>query len=219
MPRATLTVKLPEGLWVRQLSTAYPDATLRVLSVMPDGGHDSGVVLLAAETPELDSFVGDLAAADAVTNVHPLQAVDDRAVLQFETDQALVLSSALSAGVAVEPPVTLEGPRATLRVAGTRERLSELVDRLETLGLAASMEYLYPGAGRAAMLTATQRDLVEAAFEAGYYETPRSCSLTELADRVDAAKSTVSETLRRAESRIVGSFLDGDVGGDTAVRP
>jgi hypothetical protein len=210
MPRANLTVELPEGLWVRAVSTDYPDATLRVLAVMPNG--DSGVGLLEVETESLEAFVGDLAGAEAVSAVEPLQATDGRAVLQFETTRAFILFSAQASGVALEPPVTVRDGRASVRVTATRERLAALVDRLEGFGVATDVEYLYVDGDAATLLTATQRDLLEAAHEAGYYETPRECTLTELADRVDAAKSTVSETLHRAESRVIETFLADDEG-------
>lgn len=47
-----------------------------------------------------------------------------------------------------------------------------------------------------------------AAVEAGYYDTPRTCTLTELADEVGLAKSTCSEILHRAEEIIVKEFIE-----------
>ncbi|WP_241881432.1 helix-turn-helix domain-containing protein [Halorubrum sp. Ib24] len=58
------------------------------------------------------------------------------------------------------------------------------------------------------VLTETQRDLVRAAVEAGYYDTPRECTLTELAADRDIAKSTCSETLHRAEGQVLRRFVE-----------
>lgn len=57
-------------------------------------------------------------------------------------------------------------------------------------------------------LTDAQRDLLLEAVDAGYFDTPRECTLTELADRCDIAPSTASETLRRAERCVVTRFTD-----------
>jgi hypothetical protein len=56
------------------------------------------------------------------------------------------------------------------------------------------------------VLTDTQRDLLLRAIEEGYYDTPRSCSLTELAERLGKARSTVSESLHRAEGKALKEF-------------
>jgi hypothetical protein len=53
-----------------------------------------------------------------------------------------------------------------------------------------------------------QRLAVEAAVEAGYYETPRVVSLGELADDLDVPRSTLSYRLRRAEAQLARTFLD-----------
>ena len=56
-------------------------------------------------------------------------------------------------------------------------------------------------------------DLLGTAIERGYYDTPRTCTLTELADAVGLAKSTTSEKLHRAEEKVVKEFLSsGDRG-------
>lgn len=70
------------------------------------------------------------------------------------------------------------------------------------------------------LLTERQLTLVRAAVEHGYYDTPRRCSLTGLPAEIDLAKWTCSETLHRAEGRIIKQFLD-DLGDATSesIRP
>ncbi|RQG92479.1 helix-turn-helix domain-containing protein [Natrarchaeobius chitinivorans] len=53
-----------------------------------------------------------------------------------------------------------------------------------------------------------QRDALEAAVEHGYYETPRRIDLSELADRLDVPRSTLSYRLRRAEAALATAFVD-----------
>jgi predicted DNA binding protein len=56
-------------------------------------------------------------------------------------------------------------------------------------------------------LRSEQRRVLEVAFEAGYYETPRETTLDDIADRLDWPRSTVSYRLRRAEAEVVAEFL------------
>ena len=50
-------------------------------------------------------------------------------------------------------------------------------------------------------------DVLETAFEAGYFEVPRETSLAELAERFDVSESTMSVRLRRALGHVVGSLV------------
>lgn len=59
-------------------------------------------------------------------------------------------------------------------------------------------------------LTDRQRDLVTLAVECGYYDTPRTCSLSELAEEAGISKSTASGVLHRAEERMVKQYLNTD---------
>jgi predicted DNA binding protein len=52
-----------------------------------------------------------------------------------------------------------------------------------------------------------QRRVLETAAEMGYYETPRETTLDDVADRLACPRSTVSYRLRRAEARLVETFL------------
>ncbi|ELY85169.1 bacterio-opsin activator HTH domain-containing protein [Natrialba taiwanensis DSM 12281] len=48
---------------------------------------------------------------------------------------------------------------------------------------------------------------MQAAVEYGYYETPRQIDLSELADRLDVPRSTLSYRLRRAEATLASTFV------------
>jgi len=99
--------------------------------------------------------------------------------------------------------------------APDRETLGDVVD---TLGeshedvrvvriLGAGGETTTPDLVEGDVLTERQRRLVSLAAERGYYDTPRECTLTDLADAAGVSKSTASTTLHRAEEQIVKRFL------------
>jgi hypothetical protein len=60
-----------------------------------------------------------------------------------------------------------------------------------------------------AHLTDRQREVLEAAFEAGYYEWPRECTGAEVADRLGIASSTFSEHIHAAERKLLTALFDG----------
>lgn len=60
-------------------------------------------------------------------------------------------------------------------------------------------------------LTARQRDVLRAAYDAGYYQIPRDVTLSELATTFDLDRRTVEEHLRRAENKLLGSLVEHGV--------
>lgn len=64
------------------------------------------------------------------------------------------------------------------------------------------------GNHREAMLTQRQHDALAQALASGYYDVPRTIRLTDLADDMAMSQSSLSELLRRAERRLVETYID-----------
>jgi len=207
MTHAELTVTLPDGTWVKDVSTASPDATFRVLAALPGTDAGFGLVELIASDPR--PVLTDMEAHDAITRIELLQAGEDRAMIQFETTQPLLLFSARESRMPIELPIEIEDGTTTLELTASRDRLSELARQFDAFGLEYSVEYVSPRVESERLLTDRQRELIATAIEMGYYDTPREASMTELAEALDIAKSTCSETLHRAEEKIIKQFADG----------
>lgn len=56
-------------------------------------------------------------------------------------------------------------------------------------------------------LTARQLEVLETAYEMGYFERPRRANATDVADALDINPSTFSEHLAAAESKLLGDVL------------
>jgi len=207
MPRATLVIQMPEAVWIGDLSRRYPDARFRILAAMPTGEEEAGAGLVEVRTPDLDAVLTDLAAYDAITAVSTLQHHDERALVQFETTMPLLLLPVQSSGVPLEMPFDIVDGEATWEITAPSERISALGDQLRAFGIPFSVEAIQQEFESDQVLTDRQRRVVAAAVERGYYETPRRCSLTELAESLDIAKSTCSEILHRAEGAIITRFV------------
>ncbi len=57
-------------------------------------------------------------------------------------------------------------------------------------------------------LTRREYGTLEAAFEMGYYETPRGTTLEAIGEEIGISDAAVSKTLRRAERKLLASGLD-----------
>lgn len=108
----------------------------------------------------------------------------------------------------VVPPVEFrENRTAHVSVVGSADDLSGVVDGLPG-GVTATVRRVGdPAAAMRDGLTDRQREALTAAWDAGYYDVPRSGGIETVAGKLDCATSTASALLRRAEARLVGDAL------------
>ncbi|MFD1564880.1 helix-turn-helix domain-containing protein [Haloarchaeobius amylolyticus] len=206
MAHATLTLTLPEELWIQQVSTQFPEATFRVLAAVP--GTDSGFALVRIASTAVSEIVDAMDDHSQLTDCSLVQWDDDEATIHFETTAPLLLFSSRESGMPIELPVEIEDGQATIDAIGSRERLSAFADQLEYFGLEYRIEHVRERFHEQHLLSDRQREVLVTAVDAGYYDTPRCCSLTDVATRLGIAKSTCSEILHRAEGRIVKGFVN-----------
>lgn len=204
MARAKLRVRLPPATWIGATSRAHPEAEVHVHSVMPT--EDGGTALAEVRADDPEAFVADATDHDGLADVAIAEASGERVLLTLETSEPLLVASLRDAGVPVDLPVVVSDGHATLEVTAPRARLSDLGEGLADRGLSFDVEYVREATETDDPLTTAQRDLLALALEKGYYETPRECTLTELADAAGVAKSTASERLHRAESAVIRRF-------------
>lgn len=206
MTQARLVVEMPDGPWVADVSRSHPDATFQVLAGLPGDGPGFALVWITA--PDVDAVLEDMDEHPAVTEMSIMQQTDHEATVHFETSAPLLLIAAKESGVPIQMPVEIVEGEATIDVTGAHDRLSELGRQFREFGLEFRVKYIQERMELSQLLTETQQQLVLEAVDHGYYDTPRRCSLTDLAEEVGLAKSTCSETLHRAEEAIVKDFVD-----------
>ena len=106
---------------------------------------------------------------------------------------------------------------SVIAVVTIRDRtvLQGLLSDLRAVDARVSIEWLVRAQGSDSTaeidisdITTKQRDTLETALDAGYYETPRETSLSELADDLSISESAVSQRLNAAETKLVKSFLE-----------
>ena len=206
MARAKLHVTLPEGVWIRDVSEEHPESTFTVLVALP--GDDVGVGLVEIAASDMPAVLGAIERRDGITDIDLLGGTDETALVQFETTDPTLLMAVRNSMIPLEPPVVIADGVAELELTVTRERLSELGEQLEAFGMPFEVEYIRETIDADSLLTEAQRELLVRAVESGYYDTPRECTLTELADAAGVAKSTASERLHRAEEKVVKRFVE-----------
>jgi DNA-binding CsgD family transcriptional regulator len=99
---------------------------------------------------------------------------------------------------------------AKMSLVGPHDAISGQIDEYEAAGVSPTLRRIggYEGPDRPLdELTARQREVVETAWEMGYYEVPKEVSADDIAAELGLDSSTVNEHLQRAERNLLGQFL------------
>lgn len=202
MPQATLKIKSNEALVT--LSEQYAKTEFNVLGAWPT---DSKLrVLVETSTIGLPSLKEALSTIPMLTDVEIRHSTAERILFEVSTPTPPPHGAMADSGIVPSFPLRLENGWFVGDITASREQLSAFRDELD----AGEIEYHLvqisgiDGAGDA--LTNRQRDVVELVVEHGYYDSPRRCTLSDLADRLDVNKSVVSRILQRAEGHIITAY-------------
>jgi hypothetical protein len=171
-----------------------------------DKQTDVGLAEVTAQ--QLPSILAEIDASDEVTELDIVQEHDNTAWMQFETTIPLLLFSAQETGVPLEMPFLLTDGKVEWELIAPQNRLSEPGIQFKQFGIPFTANGIQQHTEPDQLLTDRQLELPTVAVERGYYETLRECSLTELADELDIAKSTCSETLHRVEEEVTKQFVN-----------
>lgn len=94
--------------------------------------------------------------------------------------------------------------------AGTQDSISEAIADLEAAGLSITLERLRDYRHQETpldALTERQQEILEIAYELGYYDVPRDSSTAEIAAELNIDDSTVVERIQRAEHNLLETLL------------
>lgn len=98
----------------------------------------------------------------------------------------------------------------TMSLVGSHDAIREMLTEYEDSGMTLELERVGDFSGSPdplESLTERQREILDTAYEMGYYQVPRGVSTKDVAEIVDLDPSTVAEHLQRAERNLLDSVL------------
>ncbi len=212
-----LTVAVPESADPLVAVTGGTDVRLDVLGIVPAGGSEGHHVFLEVTQGDIETVRDDLAAAGADVSVIHGDEGSGRLDVAVETSMSLapvcereaeLLRGSVTDGMAkyellvpsAEEARTLLDrlsaafPATDLRAKRERDHAFETIDGLPP-------KYLDD-------LTDRQREALEVAYRAGYFEWPRDSNAEEIAESMDIASPTLHSHLRKAQQTLLDDVFE-----------
>ncbi|AUV84090.1 helix-turn-helix domain-containing protein (plasmid) [Salinigranum rubrum] len=205
MPSARLKFKLPGG--PSSISIANPDDEFRILATHPTVTELR--VILQVRTSDTDVIIRQLDDAQWLPSYDVLHVDEQTLLVEYALGSLPSLYQAiLSSGNMLQFPIELRDGWMVCDIITSHERLSKLKDALEEESAPYEIGSVMQSTEPVGLLTDRQQRFLVEAVKRGYYDSPRQCTLTELADGMDVSKSAASGILHRAEGLILKYCID-----------
>jgi predicted DNA binding protein len=202
MARARLKIKSNEALV--SLSERHPDAEFLILGGWPT--DEKLRVLVQTSGVDIAILERTLAAIPTLTEIEFRQRTDERVLFEVSTPTPAPHGAMAESGVVPSFPLHLEDGWFIGTLTASQRQLSAFRDELDVADIDYQLIRISENEEATKTLTPRQQEVIELAIQQGYYESPRRCTLTDLADLLDVNKSVVSRILQRAEGHIITTY-------------
>ena len=190
---------------------------------------DEGVVSCYVALADVDpsAVLSAVAPLDALTNARTIADEDGEALFEFRLTGASVVVTLVELGATIESLTATDGvgtmvvrvpPKADLRaltnaVQSSYPDITVVAKREVEDAVQSTASFRRQLAEK---LTARQREVIEAAHAAGYFEWPRGSTAEEVADSLGIAAPTFHEHLRSGERKLIEAFVSESSGTESA---
>lgn len=210
MPRVRLKINPATSEdWLAGLSTRFPDTEFQLLTGHPT---DAGVLgILEIQGPDTDEIVRRFDEAPEVRSYDLLHSDERSVLIRALTPVPKGYRANRESGTPPNFPARMQDGWVHTELTASHERLSKFTDELAAADIPYQIQSVTQSHDSNELLTDRQLEFIIEAVERGYYDSPRGCTLTELAEAFDVNKSVASGVLHRAESRIIEEFVAAPV--------
>lgn len=200
MYEATLNLQLDGECVLTTLAEDFEEPVeIEVLEL-----HDSKVTCIIHSEENTNEYYTRLTASEHVEHVERL---GDDAILITKPSCGASPAVQQNNGVLRRQNRIDQRGRVYNILAFQHEDLTNIIKDFQSYGTV-TVESLTEFPGTEPDLTGRQREVVQTALEAGYFEWPREISSEDLAAKLDITRGTCLEHLRKAESKLLREAVD-----------
>lgn len=182
------------------ISTELSDEEFSILSSHPTDDGILGLVELDTTKPE--TVIQHFADASEMS-YEVLHNDEQTVVIQYLIPETESNRALRSSGILPRFPARLQDGWLTAEHTASHERVSQLPEEMDAAGIPYQLQSITQAYDPTELLTPRQHEFITEAVERGYYDSPRECTLTELAEGFGVNPSAASGVLHRAEETII----------------
>jgi len=204
---STLSIILPDKLWLGKLSRAFRMGCFEIISFIPiqsEPAIGNSMIKISSINPE--EILSEIKKHPSLVSVKVMERGPTHITVETQTRDQFLLRSLIQNKILVKLPVGIEVGRAKFNIYAQRENIDNFIEDLNKKGMKVEITNLGQYKDNFLKLSLTERQLFiyRKARETGYYESPRKINLTDLAEYLGLAKSSLSSMLQRIHKKLLG---------------
>ncbi|MCP4761976.1 MAG: hypothetical protein GY870_09345 [archaeon] len=203
-----LIITFPEKLWLGELSRKFPYFQFEIKSFIPisqDPFIGNSLITITGSNPtQLLEHLND---HPSLRSYFIMEESNTQITINTQTKDQYLLKIIVKNSIIVKFPIKITKGKAEFIVTSTREKIDQFIEQLANRNISVEIKSIghYSEDLLENELTSRQNFIYQKARELGYYDTPRKITLSELANQLDMAKSSLSGMLQRIHKKLLGS--------------
>ena len=206
MMEVILKIKMPDN-WVKDVSKKFP-MPIKFIDCMPygeDGGR--GLIEIDSANTEVNQIIEEINKHPDVCHIDVTHLKDGSVLGSIVTDKCIACRVLTGSDCFLTSATSIGDGRIEWHLITGREgSLTELIQKLETSGCEIELKST-KNLSKKLMLTQRQEEIVQAAFEMGYYDHPKKSTIKDIAKRFSISTSTLAEIIQRGERKIISEHF------------
>lgn len=206
MPHIRMELRDPNPrTWLEDISRRMPEETFRILS-----GHrrESGLLgVVEVESSDQGQIRESLQNSPETESYTVLHEDEHALLVQYVGNEPLMYRTVRDIGILPQYPLDMRNGWVSTPMFVSQSLLSSYRKTLDASDIDYRVISVRDSFESKDLLTDKQKEAVSTGISLGYYDTPRRCTLSEIAEELDVTKSAVGRLLHRAETRMVKSVF------------
>jgi len=201
-----ISIEIPQDKWLATFNRKYPELNFHILSNFPIG-ENSGITSFQIRGSSVKHFISDFKEKLAEKTAQILYEDEDLVILNVKEVDPWILNTLVKTELLISYPVLIKEGKLRIEAITNRSKVDSFLTQLKKKKIKAKLErigYFY----KSTLLTKRQNEIINLAYQNGYFNIPRSISLSEFAKDLKISKSALSETLRRIFKKLANNYLN-----------
>ena len=203
-----LSIEIPQDKWLATFNQKYPELNFQILSNFLIGPN-SGITSFQIRGKSVKQFISDFKDSLSNTASQILFEGEDIVILNVKEVDPWILNNLVKTELLVSYPVLVKEGKIRMEAITSRSKVDRFLAQLKKKDIAAKIErigYYY----KSTLLTQRQNEIVNLAYQRGFFNIPRTVSLTKFASDLKISKSALSETLRRIFKKLAHNYINSN---------
>jgi predicted DNA binding protein len=202
-----IVFSLPEQRCMFRLSKLYPDLIFKNISMLPIL-ENMGNTLVEVSGSRAQKLLDDMKKEKNIASAKIVLDSPEQVLINVHVNEAIILNLLGETKVIIDYPLIFQDGQGFLTLIGERSDIDALLTRFEERGIDFTIKSI-GGTNSKEILSEKQKDVLVKSLKAGFFETPRKVSLTNLAKEFDVSPTALSEMIRRLSKRLAEHYVQG----------